>query len=286
MTPPEPQRIKAFRLNLAKEIPKFPNDKATLQVLEAKSLGEVLIAYANWAIRYIAPRSRKVVAEPTASSDPRWLSFKADIQALLNKVVNGDDLLPHLSLQPHTRGFTPTLSAPPPDADRWADKDMLLNVMGYHHLHFDAAPTNQMRSDDMLFAHVTRDMFTVVGIFNHAVFEPTQPKEAMTAERNRLWEIFDNRSTRGLSPGTVYIPSMITTSGHSLHFVMLSMKYARIIAEMDPKLDDPTYVRSLYEKAGVPVPAKPKLKWNFHFLDLALLDERAGVSFILSKGPN
>ena len=46
--------------------------------------------------------------------------------------------------------------------------------MGYHHLHFDAAPSSQVRSDDVLFAHVTRDTLTVVGIFNHTVFEATQ----------------------------------------------------------------------------------------------------------------
>jgi hypothetical protein len=69
--------------------------------------------------------------------------------------------------------------------DRWADKDMLLNVMGYHHFHFDAAPHNRVRSDDVLFAHVTRETFTVIGIFDHAVFE-VDPAKPMMAERNRL----------------------------------------------------------------------------------------------------
>ncbi len=58
----------------------------------------------------------------------------------------GGDLTPHLSLQPHTRGFTPAASAQGPNVNRWADKDMLLNVMGYHHLHLDGVPTQGMRS--------------------------------------------------------------------------------------------------------------------------------------------
>ena len=39
----ELKRITAFRLAIAKGIPKFPNDKTSLQALEAKSLGSLLI---------------------------------------------------------------------------------------------------------------------------------------------------------------------------------------------------------------------------------------------------
>jgi hypothetical protein len=303
----ESKRVKAFRLGLAKEIPKFPNDKASLQALQAKALGPLLIDYANWAIRYVAPRPRTVVIESSASNDPRWQSRSADIQALLNKVRQGDDLTPYLSLQPHTRGFTPAASGTGLNVDRWADKDMLLNVMGYHHFHFDAVPHNQMRSDDVFFAHATRDTFTVVGIFNHAVFESTPaPRDPrfcpvrallsrlglarsdarMTAERNRLWQIFEERATRGAPAGSVLVPSMIATSGHSIYFVKLSADYARVIAEIDQALDDPNYVRGLYQQAAVPTPRKPKLRWHLQVLDLGLLDKETGRFFILRKGPN
>jgi hypothetical protein len=282
----ETKRITAFRLAIAKQIPKFPNNKASLQALETKPLGSLLIDYANWAIRYIAPRSRTVVVEQSASKDPRWQSLGAYIEALLKKAEHGDDLTPHLSLQPHTRGFTPAASAPGPNVDRWADKDMLLNVMGYHHLHLDAAPSNQKRSDDVLFAHITRDLFTVVGIFNHTVFDATQPNAAMTAERDRLWQIFDERSTRGIAPGQIVIAPLIALSGHSQYLTQLSARYARVVADLDPKLDDETYVRGLYEKAHVPVPAKPNVRWHLIYLTLGLADERAGVFFPLCEGPN
>jgi hypothetical protein len=94
----ESKRVKVFRLGLAEQIPKFPNDKASLQALEAKTLGPLLIDYANWAIRYVAPRPRTVVVESSATSDPRWHSLSPDIHALLNKVRKGDDLTPYLSL--------------------------------------------------------------------------------------------------------------------------------------------------------------------------------------------
>lgn len=199
----EASRVKRFRLHLAKQIPKFPNNKASLQTLETKSLGALLIDYMNWAIRYVAPRPRQVVVESTASSDPRWSLLLGEILNLLKKVEVGDELTPYLSLKSHTRGFTPAASAPGPNVDRWADKDMLLNAMGYHHFHLDAAPTQGMRSDEMMFAHVTRNTFTVVGIFNHSVFKKTLPNEPMTVERERLWQIADERMTRGHPLGTL-----------------------------------------------------------------------------------
>lgn len=281
----ESKRVKSFRLGLAKRIPKFPNDKSSLQALEAKSLGGLLVDYANWAFRYIAPRVRKVVVEPSASGDEKWHSLNTDIQALLEKVKSGDDLTPHLSLQPHTRGFTPAASAPGPNVDRWADKDMLLNVMGYHHLHFDAYPTQGMRSDDVLFCHVNRDTLTAIGVFNHTVFEATPPSAVMTSERQRLWEIFDERASRGVPPGSIFAPITIATSGHNLEFILIAIDYARIVKEIDPQLDDPVYVRGLFEEVDIPLPAKPKVKWHMHFLDLCLLEEKSRSVLLLAQRP-
>jgi hypothetical protein len=174
----------------------------------------------------------------------------------------------------HTRGFTPAASGP--DADRWADKDMLLNVMAYHHFHLDAAPHNKKRSDDVLFAHVTPDTFTLLGIFDHTVFCYTR----ITAERMRLWEIFGAHATGHASAGPVVL-SMINTSGHSMHLRQLAMDYARAIETIDPKLDDPDYVRRLYEHKGFPVPARPKLCWDLQYLKLGLFDERTRTFFHL-----
>jgi hypothetical protein len=70
-----------------------------------------------------------------------------------------------------------------------------------------------------------------------------------------------------------------------VHFVNLSKNYARVIAHIDPKLDDSSYVLGLYQRAGLSVPAKPKLSWHLNYLDLGLLDKETGVFFLLCKGP-
>ena len=278
----EPKRIKAFQFSLAKEIPKFPNNCASLKALHGKSLGELLIHYINWKVRYVEPRQRTVVIEPNATADPRWRSLSGEIDALLlNKVRQSDDLTPYLSLKPHTRGFTPAASA----ASRWADKDMILNVMGYHHFHFDAAPHDHMRSDDVLFARVTRDNFTVKGIFDHEVFDDPSAGAAMTAERERLWNGFLERATRNAPPGTTVVPAVISLAGHPFSFFAYARRCAKRISETDPKLDDPNFVQGLYEQAGIDMPKKPKLIWHMKGLDLVLFDEKSPAFFGLLKGP-
>jgi hypothetical protein len=286
VTPVEPPRIRRFRLNLCKEIPRFPNDKASLEALEEKSLGSLFIDYINWKVRYIAPRPRAASVEQSALSDPRWTPLLGQIDPVLEAVATGTDLTPYLSLQPHSRGFTPASSVPGPDTDKWADKDMLLNIMGYHHLHLDAAPTAGMRSDDCIFAHATRDAFVVVGLFNHSVFEPTQFRGTITAERERLWTIYNERLMRDVAPGSVVIGNPIATSGHSVSAAFQSMHYARTVTNTDPLLDDPAYVAGLYQRAGLEFPRKPKLQWHMHYLDLGLLDLEAAHFWNCVKGPN
>jgi hypothetical protein len=287
-SPIEPKRIKKFRLSLAKGIPRFPNDKASLKVLEAKHLTDILVDYINWMVRYVAPRPRTVHVELSASNDPRWTSQSSQIAAFLEKVKKGDELTPHLSLKPHTRGVAPAASRKGPGVDRWADKDMVLNVMGYHHFHLGktiGTSGHATRTDEVLFAQVTRDRFEVVAIFDHTVFDMRKsPTEPLSAERNRLWQIYDERTTRGAPSGSVVVASSIATSGHSVNFVRQAINYTRILYEIDPKLDDPVYVRGLYRKATPP--EKPRLEWRMHFLDLCLFCRAAQCALIFKKGPN
>jgi hypothetical protein len=281
---PESKREKEFRLGLARAIPRFPNNKATLQHLEGLPLRTVLVHYTNWAVRYVPPSVRTVEVESTASSEPRWSTLQPQIEAFLDKVRRGDDLTPHLSLDPHTRGFTPNASA----AARWEDKDFMLNVMGYHHFHIGITIEPKgfvTRTNELVFAKVTRDKFIVVSIFDHSVFDMAQTASGnMTPERERLWCVFQEHSSRGLAPGAVYIPYMITTSGHALQLVHAAGDYARIVKAIDPQLDDDEFVRKMYEQAGISPPKKLRLKWLMNHLDLGLHDADVPMFFVLRSG--
>lgn len=277
----EPPRIKKLRRDLIKAIPRVPNNKASLQHMEAKHLTDLFIDYINWRSRYVGERPRTVSIEPADRADPRWSAHAAAIKAFIDKVERGDDLTPHLSIEPHTRGYAPAARAPgaTPD-DRWSDKDFLLNVMGFHHFHLGTATQKRGhvdRTDDLIFAEVRRDTFKVIAIFGHDVFDKN------SAERMRLWALHESIVFRGVAPGTVVVPGMIASSGHAVHAVRYAQDCARIIREIEPKLDDAEYVKSLYNPPEE-APAKSKLSWGFRHLDLAIYDAAKPVFMILKKG--
>jgi len=290
LTLTESERIKKLRESLIKEIPRTPNDRQSLLELESKSLPDLLVIYANWIARYITPRKRDVIIEQAALSDLRWATLAGQIYQFLEKVKSGEDLTPHLSLIIRKKGFSPAATKVGQDVDKWEDKDFLLNVMGYHHFHLGnqiAAKDHVGRTDDVLFAEVTRDKFRVIAIFSHSVFEKnTIITPALTDERKRLWEIFDEHSLAGATPGSLVIPSIIMTSGHSFKIVRLAQDYMRVIKEIDPKLDDYNFVKDLFAEAEISLPKKYKLNWHFRFLDLGVFDNASKTYFVFRYGVN
>src|SRR5262245_27597758 len=122
---PEPPRIKAFRLGIARAIPRSPNNRESQLRLEEKSLSSILLDYPNLSNRSITPRARAVSIELPALLDPRWHSLSGPIHRLLDDVRRGTNLVPYLSSKPLTRGFSLKASAPGAGRERWADKDTI-----------------------------------------------------------------------------------------------------------------------------------------------------------------
>ncbi|GJL67670.1 MAG: hypothetical protein NPIRA06_03050 [Nitrospirales bacterium] len=286
----ESKRVKKFCLTIAKNIPIFPNNKQTRQKLLNEPLGTLLIHYANWASRYVSIRPRVVEVYCEVEDSPRGGILSGLITTFLKKVTEGEDLTTYLSLKPHTRGYSPEASGTGPNVNRWADKDFLLTVMGYHHFHLGPICGEKglaARTNEILFAYVSREKFEVLGVFDHSVFvSSSSSHHEMSQERSRLWATFDAHSSRGRPSDSVVISGAITTSGHALHLVMLAQDYSRVIRDVDPLLDDPTYVKRLYETANEPLPNKLRLEWKLIFLDLGLWDQKLNRFFILRKGPN
>ncbi len=283
----ESKRIKKLRGDVIKVIPKFPNNRETKEKLEAMPLATLLIHYLNWRIRYVSIKPRKAIIEPTVTADPRWKLLRDQVTVILDKVRSGENLIPYLSTQPHSKGYSPETSKMGPGVDRWADKDFLLNVMGFHHFHLGAkveAAGHVERTDDVLFARVSCEKFTAIGIFNHSVFGPTG--DEMSAERKRLWKIFDEHTGRGVPPGSVVIASSIASSGHPDHVVRTAQEYSRIIHYLDPKLDDPSLVSELYTAGKVREPERVKLEWALNFSELGIREKSSDHLFVLRPGFN
>ncbi len=282
------KRIKALRRELIALVPRFPNDKASLQAMEAKHLTDLLITWIGWRLRHVGTRPRKVAGLSRLAGEPRAAALKPNIDAFLKVVEDGGDLIPYLS-EGRKKGYTPAAEAKGAGRDSWADKDFLLNIMGLHHFHLGLtkeAAGHAVRTNELIFASVTRDTFELVGLVDHAAFEH-EDDGTMTPERQRLWSLFEARQMAGLLPGQLSIGGGfggVTTSGHPVAVTFAAQEHARVMKEIEPKLDDLDYVRSLYPNGSAPT--KPKLKWHYNHLDLGLLDEQAGFFLILRKGPN
>lgn len=264
-------------------VPRFPNNSATLRELEQLSLTSLLVVYLNWARRIIPPRQRNVAIEPSLTADRRWKKLRPDVQRFLEKVRAGEDLMPHLSLRVQYNGYTPPSMAVAKD-DLWEDKDFLLNVMGYHHFHL--GPQSQHnhtdRTDDLLFAQVTRDRLHAIALFDHSVFDKgTQ----MSAERERMWKLYRYRTSLGRAPGIYMAAGPVATSGHSLDDVVMAQDYVRIIRVNDPKLDELQARSAVFPDLPHQVVKAQKLSWALNGQDLGLVDRVTQTFFILRKGP-
>lgn len=283
----ESRRIINLKNAMIKELPFFPNDRATLADLEGKSLNGVLISYLHWKTRIVPPRPRKVQIAPEVTTDKRWKKTRDGINGLLDKVRNGENIYPYHSLRAHKQGYTPLQRITDGEVDSWEDKDQVLNTTGFHHFHLDMRIQStglSERTSEVLFAHVSRDTFRAIGIFDHSVFESNSESEILTPERARMWQLHEKFATFGMLPGSAYISSPIMMSGHPVYLIQMCDFYAKIIRETDHKLDDRPYVNSLYGQGGLPYPSKFNFEWRTNGLDLGVLDKKNNVYFNIHNG--
>mgnify|MGYP000004304955 CR=1 FL=1 len=281
------KRIRKLKANLIKELPFFPNDKTTLKDLERQDLNSVLIHYLHWKTRIVPPRPRKVEIAPEVTSDKRWKLLKHAINDLLEKVKNGDDIYPYHSQKAHKNGYTPSQRIKNGEVDSWEDKDQLLNTKGFYHFHLNMnvqITGLSKRTDNVLFAFVSRDTFRAMGIFDHSVFEPIDVDGCFTGERERMWTLHEKHVTLGMVPGAVYMTNPIMTSGHPVYLIRMSDYYAQIIRNNEPMLDERDFINSLYDQGGLPHPEKYNFEWRMDSLDLGLLDKKNDVFFSIHKG--
>jgi hypothetical protein len=285
----EPKRVRQLRAEIIKQIPRFPNNRETLQMLQSKDLRSLLLDYLNWCSRFVPPRQRMVKIEPTLTADRRWKMLRADAKALLEKVTLGEDLRPYMSLGASRYGFTLPVGTENGPVDSWEDKDFLLIVMGYHHFHLSQIIEqggHTKRTDVVLFAQVTRQKFEAIAFCDHSVFDkPRSDTRLMTPERERLWKLFDRRSSLGVMPGTVYVRNPIASSGHSLGHVELARSYARTIVAIEPKLDSLSSRLELFSSISPKQVKAMKLRWHLNYMDLGLLDTETSTFHVFHYGP-
>jgi hypothetical protein len=198
---------------------------------------------------------------------------------LLQKVEAGEDIEPHLSNLVNTKGIILPGAGP---RDRKKDIDMTLTRYGLHHFHVgDVSPTNPTgRSDILVFAEVLDKEFRIIAIADHRVFT------FGSTEQLRFSGICHSYIAKDFSPVTAFMSNPVMSSGHSVLVSMLAIKCEDAIKRLDPLLDDPAFIDSLYNEqpilrdgAIVARPENPSLVWHIEDLQFGILDERSGVFF-------
>jgi hypothetical protein len=280
--------LRNLKVKLIKELPFFPNDKATLLELESQRLSDVLIHYLHWKTRLVPARSRSIQIAPEVTADKRWKNVKAGVNGLLNKVKQRDELTPYLSDRVHRYGYTPTERIRNGEVGSWEDKDQLLNTMGFHHFHLNMniqATGLAERTNELLLAHVTRDKFHAIGIFDHSIFDHATIDGRLNPERSRMYKLHDKHTTFGMPSGSFYLSSSITTSGHPMQIIQLADYYAKIVFANDAKLENRDFANEQYALTTTPSPKNFKFEWHINGLDLGLFDRKNNCLFILHQGP-
>lgn len=133
--------------------------------VERISDDDVLIAYFDSLRRRLALRPRKIWIADDFACPP---DHGAGWTRLQSKIVDGEDLRPHLS-----RGHA-----------KLNTLDGLLNDWGVHHLHLGTAPASGdpsfiVRSGPVLFARITSDDFYAINVYPHGAWEQTSVLESL-----------------------------------------------------------------------------------------------------------
>lgn len=267
------RRIMRFRKDIIDRIPRRPNNRQSLQSLQLKCDTDLLIIYMCWRMRHVAARPRTVLGYSDLKNDSRFEGLKSNIEAFKEVVERGDDLAGHLSKKAHHDGYVMDCDPERINAATWEDKDLLLNVTGLHHFHLGChqEPGGLMgRTDTVAFAHVSRDAFQFLGLFDHSAFELTT-NGAMPSERNRLLKIRDEYMYAQAEPG-VYLGGYgnqgITTSGTPVVVTLYAIHIMKLIRGIDPKLDNKDSIKQLFP--DIPDSVKIEPTWHFDHLDFGL----------------
>ena len=284
------KRVQEVQNALVGVIPRIPNNKKSFESLRSKHLTDLLIVYNCWRLRNVAVRPRMVTGLSALESDHRTDALRENIEVFTNAAKAGMDLGPYLSRKAHRHGYVMPSDPELTDTVTWEDKDFTLNAMGLHHFHLGLRKQSSglmERTNEVLFAFVTRDSIEILGLFDHSVFD-WSVDDGMTQERERLWSIRDEYLARGEQPGAILLDGYgglgITTAGTPTMISIKAMQQAGLIREIDPKLDDCKYVETLF--SGLAVPSKLSLEWHYNDMDFGLLNKPSGHFILLMRGPN
>jgi len=296
----ERPRLNALRQWIESNIPTKTVDAR--EHLETLSFGNLLIAWTNWASRFVPPRCRKVLAAPEFWQNPSAQRYRASITALAREIESGADLTPFLSPRVARDGYES-----PAVHDHWAAKDFALNAYDVHHLHLIPARRDGSRggmSRHLVFVRFYRDIAVLLLLGDHKSFDDGSLEQVV-----HLWNYREGKTLKGVLPeapdprlsklprrlsistvgsveGRAVLGAMLSSAGTSVRMVRHADYIHDRLRTVDPLLDDKEWVlTNLYEQGSVSPPTQSTLSWFLHGCDLVVVDKAADVGFEILQGP-
>jgi len=266
---------------MIKQLPRAPNNLASLESLRAMSTNELILAYLTWRMRLIPARPRLVRLWSGGVTPFQFQMAKSKLRPLLEKVAAGADLTLHLSDLVRRKGVVLPGAKP---SDKRKDIDMVLTRHGLHHFHVGVTgPGNPKgRSGSLIFAEVLENEFRIVAISDHRAFDPGSP------EHRRFFRICNAYIAKDVAPGQAFMANPVMSSGHPMTLALFAIKCADEIRRLDPLMEDPGFIDKLYHaqpilEGGhlVARPANPSMAWHFEDLKFGILDRTTMVFFCI-----
>ena len=136
--------------------------------LNAKDARELLIVYHNWMFRHIYKTPRQVHFSGAYLSNAIFAQKKADLDALTDKIKNGEELKPHLSERVET-----VIEPGSRKLNQRRDLDLMLIEWEVHHLHISQEMQQNgfvKRDGPLLFAVFHSNDAYVLDVMTHKDF--------------------------------------------------------------------------------------------------------------------
>lgn len=271
--------------DLRDEVVKWlPHDQGDRSALMALNDEELTIVFFNWLERLVHPHPRTIFKSREYSANVLPPDKVRDLEQLIKKIQNGDDLTPHLSSRV-LQGFAPRARTTPTTKKKLSsrkDLDLLLNEWGIHHLHLshDVESDGFVGGDEILFAIFTPDAAYLLDVTQHGQWTNQHFVEvavrnwpsaglfhAMKGVIGSAWNASQSERKQLRSAGItssvevdgrVYLSRTVglSASGHSLHASTRALRLFDAIEQITEKLkQNPEYLRPDLERCAKRYPA-------------------------------
>lgn len=293
-----PPRIAELRQTLLNRIPCTPEARVEL---EAEQLQGLIVHYLNYASRFVPPRPRQVIY-----ADGFWTiraqELIGEVSAIEREIIEGADIKARLSSKLTSDGYIARKRADIGRPSKWSGKDFALNAFGAHHLHVGTRDIkgDVKRTGPLLYVRFFRDCAVFLMVGDHKSFD-----DGSLAESVGRWQAQSGYEIKGIVTEGVdssdfveqtriarrglsslakvgeklVLGSSVTTSGHSTAASVFSGRMIRALQEIDPQLDDRSYVEKVFHQVADRLPEKTELVWTFDVCDLMLLAPQASASW-------